>query len=52
MQITVGYKTVILHLLSHECETWPLILKGEEGLRVKAKMSLSKIFVLKLEEVR
>jgi len=52
MQITVGYKTVILILLSHEYETWCLILRGEQKLRVKEKMVLSKIFVLKMEEVR
>jgi len=41
MQITVGYKTVILLLLSHECEAWCLILGGEHKLRVNEKMVLS-----------
>ena len=50
MQITVGYKTVSLLLLSHDRETWPLILRGEKILRLNKKMFLSKIFLDKLQE--
>jgi len=52
MQITVGYTMVFLLLISHDYETSYLILRGEHRLRVREKMVLSKIFVLKMEEVR
>ena len=52
MQITVGYNIVIFLLLSHESKTWSFILKGEHRLRMNEKMGPSKIFVLKMEEVR
>jgi hypothetical protein len=52
MQITVGYKIVILLLFSHGCEIWSLILRGENRLRVNEKMVPSKIFVHEMEEVR
>jgi len=51
MQITVGYKILLLLLLSHECGTWSFILKEDHGLRVNEKMVLSKIFVHGIEEV-
>jgi len=47
MQITVGYKTVIFFLISRECETWPLILRGELWLRENVKMVPTLIFVVK-----
>jgi hypothetical protein len=40
MKITIGQNIVILRLLSHEGETWLLILREEHSLRVKE----SKIF--------
>jgi hypothetical protein len=43
---------VILLLLSHECETWSLILRGEHRLRANGKMLLRKIYVDKMEEFR
>jgi hypothetical protein len=52
MQIAAGYTIVILLLLSHECETCSLILRGEHRLRVNEKMVPSSIYVLKMEEVR
>jgi hypothetical protein len=48
VKITIGYKIVILRLLSHECETWPHILREEHRLRVKE----SKLFQHKAEKVR
>jgi len=47
MQITLGYKIVIFFLLSHECETWSFILRGELRLRVNEKMVPRKKFVVK-----
>ena len=47
MQITVGYKILIFFLLSRECETGPLILKGELRLMVNVKMVPRRIFVVK-----
>lgn len=52
MKNTIGYKTVILLVLSHECETWSLIKEAEHGLRVYEKMVLRNIFVDKTEDGR
>ena len=35
MQIKLGYKIVIFFLLSRECQTWPVILRG--GTKVEGE---------------
>jgi hypothetical protein len=44
------YKTVILPVVLHECETWSLTFREEHGLRVFENRVLRRIFGLKREE--
>ncbi|KAJ4425862.1 hypothetical protein ANN_27488 [Periplaneta americana] len=46
------YKTVILPVVLYGCETWTLILKEEQRLRVFENKILRKIFEAKRDEVR
>jgi hypothetical protein len=46
------YKTVILPVVLHECETWSLTLGEEHRLRVFENRVLRKIFGSKREEAR
>jgi hypothetical protein len=46
-----GYNTIILLVVLHECETWPLTLRDEYRLRVFEKNVLRRIFGPKGDEV-
>jgi hypothetical protein len=41
---TSVYKTIILHLVLYECETWSLILREEHRLRVFENRVMRRIF--------
>jgi hypothetical protein len=45
------YKTVILSVVLHGCETWSLTLREAHRLRVFENRVLRRIFVLKRDEV-
>jgi hypothetical protein len=45
------YKTIILLLVLHECETWSLTLREEHKLRVFENRVLRRIFVPRRDEV-
>jgi hypothetical protein len=45
------YKTVILPVVLHGCETWSLILREERRLRVSENVVLRKMFERKREKV-
>jgi hypothetical protein len=45
------YKTIILRMVLYGCETWSLILRGENGLRVFENRTLRGIFGPKRDEV-
>jgi hypothetical protein len=45
------YKTIILSVVIHECETWSPTLKEEHRLRVFENRVLRKIFGLKRDKV-
>jgi hypothetical protein len=45
------YKTIILPVVLHECETWSLTLREEHRLRVFENRLLGKIFGPKRDEV-
>jgi hypothetical protein len=47
----VIYKTIILHVVLYGCETWSLILREEQRLRVFQDRVLRRIFGLKKTEV-
>jgi hypothetical protein len=46
------YKTIILPVVLHGCETWSLILREEHRLRVFENRVLRRIFGPKMEEVK
>jgi hypothetical protein len=45
------YKTIILPVILHECETWSLALREEHRLRVFENRVLRRIFGRKRDEV-
>jgi hypothetical protein len=45
-------KTIILPVVLYGCETWPLILRAEHGLRVLENRALRRIFGQKSDTVR
>jgi hypothetical protein len=45
------YKTIILPVVLHGCETWALTLREEHRLRVFENRVLRRIFGLKRDEV-
>jgi hypothetical protein len=45
------YKTIILPVVLHGCETWSLTLREEHRLRVSEKRVLRRIFGPKRDEV-
>jgi len=45
------YRTIILPVVLHGCETWSLILKEERKLRVFESMVLRRIFEPRRDEV-
>jgi hypothetical protein len=45
------YRTIILPVVLHECETWSLTLREEQTLRAFEKRVLGSIFGPKREEV-
>ena len=45
------YRTIILPIVLHGCETWSLILRVERGLRVFGNRVLMRIFERKRDEV-
>jgi hypothetical protein len=45
------YKTIILPVVLYKCETWPLTLREEHGMRVFENRLLRRIFGPKRDEV-
>jgi hypothetical protein len=45
------YKTIILRVVLHGCETWSLTLREEHGLRVFENSILGRIFGPKRDEI-
>ena len=45
------YKTIILPVVFYSCETWPLALREEHGLRVFENKVFRKIFGVKRDEI-
>jgi hypothetical protein len=45
------YRTIILSVVLHRCETWPLTLREEHRLRLFQNRVLNKIFGPKMDEV-
>jgi hypothetical protein len=45
------YKTIILPIVLYGCETWPLTLREEHGLRVFENRVLRRIFGPKRDEI-
>jgi hypothetical protein len=50
VKITI-YKIIILPVVLHGCETWPLTLMEEQGLRVFENRALRRILGPKRDEV-
>jgi hypothetical protein len=46
-----NYKTIILPVILYGCETWSLVLRKENRLRVLKNMVLRRIFGPKMDEV-